>query len=65
MWTMNKEQKEKTKKLIKEGKHTMGDIYKAVFGTNPKDDDICGHPEACTCKVGQRFMEIKMLSFES
>jgi len=63
---MDKEQKRIAKAMLKEGSHTFGKIYQAVYGTDPLKDCTCSNPKenGCTCEVSNRMTELVMLQYE-
>ena len=63
---MKNEQKKIAKKMLKEGGRTFGEIYQAVYKTNPMDDCTCVNPEenGCSCEVSKRLLELVMMRYE-
>lgn len=61
---MTKSQIKKARQMIVEGRHTIGAIYKALYGSDAREDCTCEDSTRCSCLVGSRILQITMLQIE-
>lgn len=66
---MTKNQKKIAQRMIREGGYTFGQLYRAVYQTDPKIDCVCAEGfesgKACDCFVSHRIWDLHMLCYET